>query len=247
MINKDRIIKTLSFINIHRTIKALFILIIKWVENIESSLSSKADLVDGKVPADQLPDISGEDIIDLTEITSIDDELSNKLQNASSIKVNKVIYNRTNNTYGGVIFFTALEENRMQSVISYNIATKTISNTAYSTSCIIKDVISSDNSIDPYRIFTKEFLDEYDLRLLINDIKINYITKNRTIYPVIILSCGNELSNANSEFPVETIDCKYAIWFTLNGMLYFAVIDNNNNFNIIKEESVCTFFNVIFE
>lgn len=55
MINEDRMLKTLTFVNIHKHIKALFIMIIKWFGIIDDTLEKKADLIDGKVPAEQLP------------------------------------------------------------------------------------------------------------------------------------------------------------------------------------------------
>lgn len=55
MINEDRMLKTLTFVNIHKRIKALFIMIIKWLGIIDDTLEKKADLIGGKVPAEQLP------------------------------------------------------------------------------------------------------------------------------------------------------------------------------------------------
>ena len=55
MINEDRMLKTLTFVNIHKHIKALFIMIIKWLGIINDTLEKKADLIGGKVPAEQLP------------------------------------------------------------------------------------------------------------------------------------------------------------------------------------------------
>lgn len=55
MINEDRMLKTLTFVNVHKHIKALFIMIIKWLGIIDDTLEKKADLVNGKVPTEQLP------------------------------------------------------------------------------------------------------------------------------------------------------------------------------------------------
>lgn len=55
MINEDRMLKTLTFVNVHKHIKALFIMIIKWLGIIDDTLEKKADLIGGKVPAEQLP------------------------------------------------------------------------------------------------------------------------------------------------------------------------------------------------
>lgn len=65
MINEDRMLKTLTFVNIHKHIKALFIMIIKWFGIIDDTLEKKADLIGGKVPAEQLPSYV-DDIIDFT-------------------------------------------------------------------------------------------------------------------------------------------------------------------------------------
>lgn len=64
MINEDRMLKTLTFVNVHKHIKALFIMIIKWLGIIDDTLEKKADLIDGKVPAEQLPSYV-DDVIDI--------------------------------------------------------------------------------------------------------------------------------------------------------------------------------------
>jgi hypothetical protein len=64
MINEDRMLKTLTFVNVHKHIKALFIMIIKWLGIIDDTLEKKADLIGGKVPAEQLPSYV-DDIIDI--------------------------------------------------------------------------------------------------------------------------------------------------------------------------------------
>lgn len=69
MINKDRMLKTLTFINIHKHIKALFIMIIKWLGIIDDTLEKKADLIGGKVPAEQLPSYV-DDVIDIASFTT---------------------------------------------------------------------------------------------------------------------------------------------------------------------------------
>lgn len=45
MINEDRMLKTLTFVNVHKHIKALFIMIIKWLGIIDDTLEKKADLI----------------------------------------------------------------------------------------------------------------------------------------------------------------------------------------------------------
>jgi hypothetical protein len=69
MINEDRMLKTLTFVNIHKHIKALFIMIIKWLGIIDDTLEKKADLIGGKVPAEQLPSYVG-DVIDITSFVT---------------------------------------------------------------------------------------------------------------------------------------------------------------------------------
>lgn len=64
MINEDRMLKTLTFVNVHKHIKALFIMIIKWLGIIDDTLEKKADLIGGKVPAEQLPSYVG-DVINI--------------------------------------------------------------------------------------------------------------------------------------------------------------------------------------
>ena len=69
MINEDRMLKTLTFVNVHKHIKALFIMIIKWLGIIDDTLEKKADLIGGKVPAEQLPSYV-DDVIDITSFVT---------------------------------------------------------------------------------------------------------------------------------------------------------------------------------
>lgn len=69
MINEYRMLKTLTFVNIHKHIKALFIMIIKWLGIIDDTLEKKADLIGGKVPAEQLPSYV-DDIIDIASFVT---------------------------------------------------------------------------------------------------------------------------------------------------------------------------------
>lgn len=69
MINEDRMLKTLTFVNIHKHIKALFIMIIKWLGIIDDTLEKKADLIGGKVPAEQLPSYV-DDVIDIASFVA---------------------------------------------------------------------------------------------------------------------------------------------------------------------------------
>lgn len=81
MINEDRMLKTLTFVNIHKHIKALFIMIIKWLGIIDDTLEKKADLIGGKVPAEQLPSYV-DDVIDIASFVT-KTELVNNIGKAS--------------------------------------------------------------------------------------------------------------------------------------------------------------------
>lgn len=81
MINEDRMLKTLTFVNIHKHIKALFIMIIKWLGIIDDTLEKKADLIGGKVPAEQLPSYV-DDVINIASFAT-KTELVNNIGNAN--------------------------------------------------------------------------------------------------------------------------------------------------------------------
>lgn len=76
MINEDRMLKTLTFVNIHKHIKALFIMIIKWLGIIDDTLEKKADLVNGKVPTEQLPSYV-DDVIDIAAFATKTELINN--------------------------------------------------------------------------------------------------------------------------------------------------------------------------
>lgn len=76
MINEDRMLKTLTFVNIHKHIKALFIMIIKWLGIIDDTLEKKADLIGGKVPAEQLPSYV-DDVIDIVAFATKTELINN--------------------------------------------------------------------------------------------------------------------------------------------------------------------------
>lgn len=76
MINEDRMLKTLTFVNVHKHIKALFIMIIKWLGIIDDTLEKKADLVNGKVPAEQLPSYV-DDVIDIAAFVTKTELINN--------------------------------------------------------------------------------------------------------------------------------------------------------------------------
>lgn len=81
MINEDRMLKTLTFVNVHKHIKALFIMIIKWLGIIDDTLEKKADLIGGKVPAEQLPSYV-DDVIDIASFV-VKTELVNNIGEAN--------------------------------------------------------------------------------------------------------------------------------------------------------------------
>lgn len=76
MINEDRMLKTLTFVNVHKHIKALFIMIIKWLGIIDDTLEKKADLVNGKVPTEQLPSYV-DDVIDIAAFVTKTELINN--------------------------------------------------------------------------------------------------------------------------------------------------------------------------
>lgn len=76
MINEDRMLKTLTFVNVHKRIKALFIMIIKWLGIIDDTLEKKADLIGGKVPAEQLPSYV-DDVIDIATFVTKTELINN--------------------------------------------------------------------------------------------------------------------------------------------------------------------------
>lgn len=76
MIDENRMLKTLTFVNVHKHIKALFIMIIKWLGTINNILEKKADLVNGKVPTEQLPSYV-DDVIDITSFVTKTELINN--------------------------------------------------------------------------------------------------------------------------------------------------------------------------
>lgn len=93
MINEDRMLKTLTFVNIHKHIKALFIMIIKWLGIIDDTLEKKADLIGGKVPAEQLPSYV-DDVIDITSFVTRT-ELVNNIGQANYTNTRLIVISPT--------------------------------------------------------------------------------------------------------------------------------------------------------
>lgn len=104
MINEDRMLKTLTFVNIHKHIKALFIMIIKWLGIIDDTLEKKADLIGGKVPAEQLPSYV-DDVIDITSFVT-KTELVNNIGEANYTNKNFIVRSPTSDSLYNKIVIT---------------------------------------------------------------------------------------------------------------------------------------------
>lgn len=104
MINEDRMLKTLTFVNVHKHIKALFIMIIKWLGIIDDTLEKKADLIDGKVPAEQLPSYV-DDIIDIASFAT-KTELVNNIGKANYTNKSFIVNSPTSDSLYNKIVIT---------------------------------------------------------------------------------------------------------------------------------------------
>lgn len=104
MINEDRMLKTLTFVNIHKHIKALFIMIIKWLGIIDDTLEKKADLIGGKVPAEQLPSYV-DDVIDIASFVT-KTELVNNIGEANYTNKNFIVRSPTSDSLYNKIVIT---------------------------------------------------------------------------------------------------------------------------------------------
>lgn len=104
MINEDRMLKTLTFVNVHKYIKALFIMIIKWLGIIDDTLEKKADLIGGKVPAEQLPSYV-DDVIDIAAFVT-KTELVNNIGKANYINKNFIVNSPTSDPLYNKIVIT---------------------------------------------------------------------------------------------------------------------------------------------
>lgn len=104
MINEDRMLKTLTFVNIHKHIKALFIMIIKWLGIIDDTLEKKADLIGGKVPAEQLPSYV-DDVIDIAAFAT-KTELVNNIGEANYTNKNFIVNSPTSDSLYNKIVIT---------------------------------------------------------------------------------------------------------------------------------------------
>ena len=104
MINEDRMLKTLTFVNIHKHIKALFIMIIKWLGIIDDTLEKKADLIGGKVPAEQLPSYV-DDVIDIAAFVT-KTELVNNIGEANYTNKSFIVNSPTSDSLYNKIVIT---------------------------------------------------------------------------------------------------------------------------------------------
>lgn len=104
MINEDRMLKTLTFVNVHKHIKALFIMIIKWLGIIDDTLEKKADLIGGKVPAEQLPSYV-DDVIDIAAFVT-KTELVNSIGKVNYINKNFIVNSPTSDPLYNKIVIT---------------------------------------------------------------------------------------------------------------------------------------------
>jgi hypothetical protein len=104
MINEDRMLKTLTFVNIHKHIKALFIMIIKWLGIIDDTLEKKADLIGGKVPAEQLPSYV-DDVIDIAAFVT-KTELVNNIGKANYTNKSFIVNSPTSDSLYNKIVIT---------------------------------------------------------------------------------------------------------------------------------------------
>ena len=104
MINEDRMLKTLTFVNVHKHIKALFIMIIKWLGIIDDTLEKKADLIGGKVPAEQLPSYV-DDVIDIAAFVT-KTELVNNIGEANYTNKNFIVNSPTSDSLYNKIVIT---------------------------------------------------------------------------------------------------------------------------------------------
>ena len=104
MINEDRMLKTLTFVNVHKHIKALFIMIIKWLGIIDDTLEKKADLVNGKVPTEQLPSYV-DDVIDIASFVT-KTELVNNIGKANYTNKSFIVNSPTSDSLYNKIVIT---------------------------------------------------------------------------------------------------------------------------------------------
>lgn len=106
MINENRMLKTLTFVNIHKHIKALFIMIIKWLGIIDDTLEKKADLIGGKVPAEQLPSYV-DDVIDIASFVT-KTELVNNIGKANYTNKSFIVNSPTSDPlYNKIVIINA--------------------------------------------------------------------------------------------------------------------------------------------
>lgn len=79
---KESILKSLNSLTMPAWIKRVFQLIVDYIDDAASSIDSKADLVGGKVPAEQLPSYV-DDVINFWDITTGVSSISTIINNVN--------------------------------------------------------------------------------------------------------------------------------------------------------------------
>lgn len=99
---KESILKSLNFLTMPAWIKRVFQLIVDYVDEAASSIDSKADLVGGKVPAEQLPSYV-DDVIEFESIINGSNPINFYLNNQSY--TDKVYYIQGSTSIEGTLSF----------------------------------------------------------------------------------------------------------------------------------------------
>lgn len=210
MINEDRMLKTLTFVNVHKHIKALFIMIIKWLGIIDDTLEKKADLIGGKVPAEQLPSYV-DDVIDIAAFAT-KTELVNNIGKANYTNKSFIVNSPTSDSL-------------------YNKIVITNANTSQNDWEIIdpedgKIYINEDNN-HSYRWSGNSFV---DLDKNFND-RLNVIENKLSIITLSGLTNNYDLSTATDG--ISTLKNKLLSNSNSANML-LTIIDTNNKFYYCK-------------
>ena len=81
-LTKESVLKSLNSLTMPAWIKRVFQLIVDYIDDAASSIDSKADLVGGKVPAEQLPSYV-DDVINFWDITTGTSSISTIINNVN--------------------------------------------------------------------------------------------------------------------------------------------------------------------
>lgn len=204
MINEDRMLKTLTFVNVHKHIKALFIMIIKWLGIIDDTLEKKADLIGGKVPAKQLPSYV-DDVIDIAAFAT-KTELVNNIGKANYTNKNFIVNSPTSDSL-------------------YNKLVITNANTSQNDWEIIdaedgKIYINESNN-HSYRWSGSSFVDldkNFNDRLNVIEKKLSIITLSTATYPTSVIVKEDNITNA--------VDDSTANKISISGKIIYKPTDN---------------------